>query len=262
MMVHPSEWLTDDVFVLGAPDAEMSLIEEMLRYQSRDYVYAMSLEDDRRVSHHEAERGLWRADLPSTGRLILVELGINESVAGREFLVIDHHVPHRPPFPSVYQVATYLMLGERGMILGACDHDLRSAYRWFPVEKVLEYRSQELSASLCDALDYYVSLYPTRFKDVLLGIEPPPSKLIEDVLLSRGQAALVSTGESSGGCEYTLVGDVSHQMVESLAAAFQTAGYKPFTGRMNLSVTLPSHDAAVEVMHAVRLRPRSYAKAV
>ncbi len=241
-----------ELFILGAADNEMQLITEMLTSANRPFAFAQSLAEDKRANAAECAQGKWRADIPDdVGRVVLVELAPSECVAGREVLLIDHHAPHHPPFPALYQVATYLMLGERGLILGACDHDLARAYTYFPAEKVLAYRAEIMNASLEDALRYYETLLPTRIPNLRLGLEPSPNALIGDVLISKGEAGLVVISNPNITLtRFAIVGATTPKLVEQVLQPFRDAGYETYATRAVGGVYLPEPNIALQLLGA------------
>lgn len=239
---------TQEVFVLGAEDIEMKIIEELLAFLGKPFVHALS-PTGARANAREAAQGQWQLpdSVPPDTRLVLIELN-PQPVMGRDVLAIDHHSQQDPPFPSLYQVATHILLGERGLILGACDHDLARAYSWFPAEKVLKCRAEALGVPLEEAIAYCDALLPTRFPQVLLGMEKSPNPLVGDVLISRSQSAVVNVGPFDGTVKFTVVGETNADLVEKILQPFRDAGFETYSTRGIGGVYLPSADVAAQIL--------------
>ena len=241
-----------DYIILGSRDIEMDLIEMILDGNGLPHGFAMSSADpSRRANPAECARGDWKLsdDVPPDARLILVELN-PAPVEGRDYLVIDHHRPSDPPFPAIYQLATYLLGGERGLILGAADHDLAKAYQWFPAERVLQYRAEALKADLNQAVEYVENLPVSKVIGVLVGTEPSPSPLVGDVLIARGFAALVNTGQvdPEGRTKFVIVGATDPEIVEKVLAPFKAAGYETYATRSVGGVFVPSAQTVIDLL--------------
>ena len=121
-----------NLWVLGAADPEMSVIEGLLRQAEQDVAYASI--NGVRVHPGNA----YRADVPSDAsahdRLILVECGLREDVNGPEWsqpavTVIDHHRPGDPGFGR--PPAKFLSASSVGQVYARLNDFSVDEYRFY-----------------------------------------------------------------------------------------------------------------------------------
>jgi hypothetical protein len=117
------------IWILGAPDPEMELIEHILRRAEEDVAYATiagaRVRADDAYLADGARRRPWDADVPvSSSPMILVECAFTSPPRGDEgeIVVIDHHRPGDPGYgrpPAEYLSAS--SIGQVASLLWRCS---------------------------------------------------------------------------------------------------------------------------------------------
>lgn len=201
--------------LLGSPDHEMNRCMEVLRRAGVPYAFAHSTHAHRAeetVNAEEAMTGAWWFP-PTTGiavrhrHVLLLELrpltthrNQLERWGAQSVLTLDHHHADDPPFSTLHQLSTLLLHGVEGLQIAHFDHDAESAYHYWG-DALLAARlrwTERNETELAVARDYVERALTPLGRNLWLGVEPSPTVLVWDVLLSQGQAAFVRVPPRNG----------------------------------------------------------------
>jgi len=223
-----------NLFVLGSRDIEMIHIENILSLHGERYVYALSPNGER-VSPRNASSGEWVIDDPTidlvdVDEIVLVELTIPQDWSyGSKTIVLDHHESDSLPFPSIYQLCTYLVGGVEALITGAADHDLRLAYKFFRPEQVLDFRRRSLNLTPEDLDRARTAVETSPTVGGVRVIEQSPNPLVGDVLLSRGEMGIACIPSDKPSVrKWAFVGDVNPHIAESIIGNARAKGLEHY----------------------------------
>jgi hypothetical protein len=211
-----------NLFILGSRDIEMDLIEKVLTENGELFCHAVSPSGER-VSARDAAGGNWsfndaEFDLEMIDQIILVELTPPENWPWKEkTLVFDHHGQGHMQHPAIYQVAAYLVGGMDALVGGCADHDLRSAYRHFPVDIVLDFRRRALNLTPDDLDRAKTAVETSPTVGGVRVIEQSPSPLVADILMSRSEMGLVCVpSDKEGVRKWVFSGDIARELAEAI----------------------------------------------
>ncbi len=224
--------LANRLWVLGALDLEMRVVESILRECGEDYCFAVSESDGvRSVSFDEARSGRWVLPTGVDGgrdvELVLVNLNPSPIFRlGKPCVVLGNSTGVDLGYPSLYQVCTYLLGGMRALMVGAASHDIARAYAVFG-EELLPVRAESLGlgeADIAEAVAYVDEA--VRVGDVLLNESVVPNDLVWDVAFERGWSAVFRVrGDLESLAVYKLGGVFDLELAEVLMDAARRAGY-------------------------------------
>jgi hypothetical protein len=210
------------LFVLGARDVEMIHIENILSLHGERYVYALSPNGER-VSPRNASSGEWIIDDPTidlvdVDEIVLIELTPPKDWPyGSKTIVLDHHSEGSIPFPSIFQLCTYLVSGIEGLICGCADHDLRIAYKAFDPAKVLDFRRRSLNLSTGDLEAAKAAVERAPLVGGVRIVSDSPNPLVGDILLSRSEMGLVCIpSDKEGVRKWSFSGAIAQEIAETI----------------------------------------------
>ncbi len=222
------------LFVLGARDVEMIHIENILSLHGERYVYALSPNGER-VSPRNASTGEWviddpTIDLADVDEIVLIELTPPQGWRWwSKTIVLDHHSEGSMPFPSIFQLCTYLVSGIEGLICGCADHDLRIAYKAFDPAKVLDFRRRSLNLTTRDMEAAKAAVERAPLVGGVRIVSDSPNPLVGDVLLSNGEMGIVNIpSDKPGTKKWAFVGDVNPHIAESIIGNARAKGLEHY----------------------------------